>query len=461
MARKPIRVAGGEFYDTNPIFLREFEEIYRDGIDTTDARYLDPETGEVKNYTAQQILDQNAPSGLYTQGLNVPTDSRNYVRLLTLRRILNTPDLLNQVVSTGQITEDVLRQDYDDEARSRYTDELRPYYDKGGVFVDQEYTPRPPKEDYTGSYIDPKTGETVEYTIAGEDLSVTGNPALDYLYDTIFEANERQREQYLLRGVKSKNLDTSYLQRTDMPAEYEARLAQSPPYPTGREYANIIRPFDPPNPNRFNPKETLPVVSEVVPGDPSQGLTIKSIYNGVDEETGDYRVLPVENIQPVQTAFQGDFDPIKDEIARFVAVEGAGILAGMGIVGFAQKVARNRINKNLKETAADLESGLLPGEGKRRSDALFSLDTAKDIGYTTLGAASGEAAVKFTALSLGAVPKTDEEGNIVEPAVQPDMTFSRAAKESFALFQAAMIGGVAGDTAVSYTHLTLPTILRV
>ena len=446
MARKPIEVVGGEFYDTNPIFLREFEEINRDGIDTTDARYLDPETGEVKNYTAQQILDQNAPSGLYTQGLNVPTDSRNYVRLLTLRKILNTPDLLNQVVSTGQITEDVLRQDYDDEARSRYTDELRPYYDKGGVFVDQEYTPRPPKEDYTGSYIDPKTGETVEYTIAGEDLSVTGNPALDYLYDTIFEANERQREQYLLRGVKSKNLDTSYLQRTDMPAEYEARLAQSPPYPTGREYANIIRPFDPPNPNRFNPKETLPVVSEVVPGDPSQGLTIKSIYNGVDEETGDYRVLPVENIQPVQTAFQGDFDPIKDEIARFVAVEGAGILAGMGIVGFAQKVARNRINKNLKETAADLESGLLPGEGKRRSDALFSLDTAKDIGYTTLGAASGEAAVKFTALSLGAVPKTDEEGNIVEPAVQPDMTFSRAAKESFALFQAAMIGGVAGDT---------------
>jgi len=446
VARKPIQVAGGEFYDTNPIFLREFEEIYRDGIDTTDARYLDPKTGEVKNYTAQQILDQNAPSALYTQGLSVPTDSQNYARLLTLRKILNTPDLLDQVVSTGQITEDVLRQDYDDEARSRYTDEIRPYYNKGGVFVDQEYTPRPPKEDYTGSYIDPRTGETVEYTIAGEDLSVTGNPALDYLYDTIFEANERQREQYLLRGVKSKNLDTSYLQRTDMPAEYETRLARSPSFPTGREYANIIRPFDPPKPNRFNPKETLPVVSEVVPGDPSQGLTIKSIYNGVDEETGDYRVLPVENIQPVQTAFQGDFDPIKDEIARFVAVEGAGIAFGMGITGLAQKIARNRIKKNLKETQTDLEAGRLPGEGERRSDALFSLDTAKDIGYTTLGAASAEAAVKFVAIASGAIPETDEEGNIVKPAVQPDMTFSRAAKESFALFQAAMIGGVAGDT---------------
>ena len=165
-------------------------------------------------------------------------------------------------------------------------------------------------------------------------------------------------------------------------------------------------------------------------------MTIKSIFNGVDEEIGDYRVLPVENIQPVQTALQGDFGPITDEMARFVAVEGAGILAGMGIVGFAQKVARNRINKNLKDTASDLEAGLLPGEKKRRSDAFFSLDTAKDIGFTTLGAASGEAAVKFTALASGAVPETDEEGNIVEPAVQPDMTFTRALKASFALFSA-------------------------
>ena len=58
----------------------------------------------------------------------------------------------------------------------------------------------------------------------------------------------------------------------------------------------MIAPFDPPKPNPFNPRETLPVVSEVVPDDPSSGLVIKSIYNGVDEDTGDYRILPVENI---------------------------------------------------------------------------------------------------------------------------------------------------------------------
>jgi hypothetical protein len=462
MSRKPIQVVGDEFYSTDPTFQEVFKGIYDQGISTSDARYLDPVTNEIKSYTAQEILDRNAPSGLYISGLQVPTDSQNYARLLTLRKILETPELLNQVVSTGQITEDVLRQDYDEAAETRYTDELRPYYDQGGVFVDQEYTPRTQRKDEVGTAVfgkpssldvygllggvNSQTGKTVEYKIPGKNIGVTGSVAIDAGIDFLYEGNEKQREQYLLRGVKSDNLDTSYLQRTDMPPEYETRLARSPAYPTGREYGNIIRPFDPPKTNPFNPKETLPAVSEVVPGDPSQGLIIKSIYNGVDEETGDFRVLPVENIQPVQTAFKGDFDPVLDEASRFIAVEGPGIIAGFGLAGIAQRIARGRIKKNLKETESDLEVDRIPGDAKRRSDALFSMDTAKDIAFTSLGVAGAEFAVKFTALALGATPTKDKEGNIIELAVQPDMTYARALNESGAVFKAALIGGVAGDS---------------
>ena len=428
MARKPITVVGDEFYSTDPTFQEIFEGIYGQGISTSDARYLDPVTNEIKSYTAQEILDQNAPSGLYISGLQVPTDSQNYARLLTLKKILGTPELLNQVVSTGQITEDILRQDYDEEAERRYTDELRPYYDKGGVFVDQEYTPRTQRKDEVGSYVDPQTGETVEYRIPGEDIGVTGIAAIDAGIDFLYEGNEKQREQYLLRGVKSKNLDTSYLQRRqfsfDEQLDYETRLARSPTYPTGREFGYVIAPFDPPKPNPFNPRETLPAVSEVVPNDPSSGLLIKSIYNGVDEDTGDYRILPVENIQPVQTALEGDFKPIRDEISRFVAVEGPGILASFGIGGLAQRAARKRIKQNIETTEADIELGRVPVPSESRaSDAFFSMTTAKDIAYTTVGVAGTEAAIKFGALTLGAIPTKDKEGNIIEPAVQPDMTF--------------------------------------
>tara|TARA_R100001463_G_scaffold16174_1_gene42046 strand:- start:1695 stop:5681 length:3987 start_codon:yes stop_codon:yes gene_type:complete len=466
MSRKPIQVVGDEFYSTDPTFQEVFEGIYDQGISTSDARYLDPVTKEIKSYTAQEILDQNAPSGLYISGLQVPTDSQNYARLLTLKKILGTPELLDKVVSTGQITEDVLRQDYDEEAERRYTDELRPYYDKGGVFVDQEYTPRTRRKDEVGTAVfgepsflgrlggvDPQTGKTVEYKIPGEDIGVTGIAPIDAGIDFLYEGNEKQREQYLLRGVRSQNLDTSYLQRRQFSSaeqlDYDSRLARSPTYPTGREFGYVVAPFDPPKPNPFNPRETLPVVSEVVPNDPSSGLVIKSIYNGVDEDTGDYRILPVENIQPVQTALEGDFNPVLDEMSRFVAVEGPGILAGFGLGGLAQKLARKRIKQNVETTEADIELGRVPVPSESRvSDDFFSIATAKDIAYTSVGVAGSEALIKFGALSLGAIPTKDQEGNIIEPAVQPDMTFRRALEESGALFNSALIGGALGDTAI-------------
>ena len=71
MARKTIQVVGDEFYNTNPTFLKEFEDIYSKGISETDARYIDSETNEAQKYTARQILDRNAPSALYISGKTV------------------------------------------------------------------------------------------------------------------------------------------------------------------------------------------------------------------------------------------------------------------------------------------------------------------------------------------------------------------------------------------------------
>ena len=211
---------------------------------------------------------------------------------------------------------------------------------------------------------------------------------------------------------------------------------------TGKEYGNVIRPFDPP---RLNERtgETLPVVSEVDPLDPSKGLIIKSMFNGIDEETGDYAWVPVQNLQPIQTALSGDFGPVSDEMTRLVAQEGPSVIGGGVLVSLAQKLARNKIKKNLKETSSDLELGLRP---TRETQDFFSVATAKEIGLTTVGVASSEALIKFTALTLGAIPETDSEGNITKQAVQPDMTFDRALRESGAVFQGALIGGALGDT---------------
>ena len=444
MAR-PIDILSDPFYNSEEWFSEYAPLLKETSQSPLSAQYIDPKTKAVRQYTTQQVLDGNNPiekEASFILGDRVTSNTENYTRNIALGNILNDPIRLNELVSSGLITEEKLREDYDEGLLERYDNKLRSFDSTGGLSVSEGYVPRAQKKDITGKYTDPITGEIVEYRLPGDKVGTTGLAAIDAGIDFFYDSNEEQREQYLLRGINKKYLDSSYEQNIELPVEYETRLARSPTYMTGKEYGNVIRPFDPP---RLNERtgETLPVISEVDPLDPSKGLIIKSMFNGIDEETGDYAWVPVQNLQPIQTALSGDFGPVSDEMTRLVAQEGPSVIGGGVLVSLAQKLARNKIKKNLKETSSDLELGLRP---TRETQDFFSVATAKEIGLTTVGVASSEALIKFTALTLGAIPETDNEGNITKQAVQPDMTFDRALRESGAVFQGALIGGALGDT---------------
>ena len=444
MAR-PIDVLSDPFYNSEEWFSEYAPLLKETSQSPLSAQYIDPKTKAVRQYTTQQVLDGNNPiekEASFILGDRVTSNTENYTRNMALGNILNDPIRLNELVSSGLITEEKLREDYDEGLLERYDNKLRSFDSTGGLSVSEGYVPRAQKKDVKGKYTDPITGEIVEYMLPGDKVGTTGLAAIDAGIDFFYDSNEEQREQYLLRGINKKYLDSSYEQNIELPVEYETRLARSPTYMTGKEYGNVIRPFDPP---RLNERtgETLPVISEVDPLDPSKGLIIKSMFNGIDEETGDYAWVPVQNLQPIQTAFSGDFGPVSDEMTRLVAQEGPSVIGGGVLVSLAQKLARNKIKKNLKDTSSDLELGLRP---TRETQDFFSVATAKEIGLTTVGVASSEALIKFTALTLGAIPETDSEGNITKQAVQPDMTFDRALRESGAVFQGALIGGALGDT---------------
>ena len=442
---KPIDILSDPFYNSEEWFSEYAPLLKETSQSPLSAQYIDPKTKAVRQYTTQQVLDGNNPiekEASFILGDRVTSNTENYTRNIALGNILNDPIRLNELVSSGLITEEKLREDYDEGLLERYDNKLRSFDSTGGLSVSEGYVPRAQKKDITGKYTDPITGEIVEYRLPGDKVGTTGLAAIDAGVDFFYDSNEEQREQYLLRGINKKYLDSSYEQNIELPVEYETRLARSPTYMTGKEYGNVIRPFDPP---RLNERtgETLPVVSEVDPLDPSKGLIIKSMFNGIDEETGDYAWVPVQNLQPIQTALSGDFGPVSDEMTRLVAQEGPSVIGGGVLVSLAQKLARNKIKKNLKDTSSDLELGLRP---TRETQDFFSVATAKEIGLTTVGVASSEALIKFTALTLGAIPETDNEGNITKQAVQPDMTFDRALRESGAVFQGALIGGALGDT---------------
>ena len=444
MAR-PIDILSDPFYNSEEWFSEYAPLLKETSQSPLSAQYIDPKTKAVRQYTTQQVLDGNNPiekEASFILGDRVTSNTENYTRNIALGNILNDPIRLNQLVSSGLITEEKLREDYDEGLLERYDNKLRSFDSTGGLSISEGYVPRAQKKDITGKYTDPITGEIVEYRLPGDKVGTTGLDAIDAGIDFFYDSNEEQREQYLLRGINKKYLDSSYEQNIELPVEYETRLARSPTYMTGKEYGNVIRPFDPP---RLNERtgETLPVISEVDPLDPSKGLIIKSMFNGIDEETGDYAWVPVQNLQPIQTALSGDFGPVSDEMTRLVAQEGPSVIGGGVLVSLAQKLARNKIKKNLKETSSDLELGNRP---TRETQDFFSVATAKEIGLTTVGVASSEALIKFTALTLGAIPETDNEGNITKQAVQPDMTFDRALRESGAVFQGALIGGALGDT---------------
>ena len=128
---------------------------------------------------------------------------------------------------------------------------------------------------------------------------------------SFFGGNEDQREALVLRGVNPRYLENSYEEFAPIDKDYYYRSSVSPVTPTPQEYKNIIRKFD-----------LDAEVEYINPQAPQEGLIVKSKFNPFDEERGDYAWVPVSNVQPMESAFEGDISPVLRELAKFGSQEG-------------------------------------------------------------------------------------------------------------------------------------------
>ena len=441
-----VAVLGRDFY-TDPFWKELYDDtrVYlRD--EPIAAKYYNPGTQETQNYTEKDVLDGGGIQGNFVSESRIAAkdgtldvqlmalpDSDNYARLTVLQALLNNPDLMAQAEATGKITREEIEADFQigggEEIYRRYKNILnmeRP--EISGLGTEEEYKRRDDPEAITSP--------AVQTMSPGVMLLETGR---EFFHDL----NEDQRAQLQLRGIKPRYLENYYRipfrQKSDS-LEFNKRTAQTPNHPTGSEYLNVIKPFDPVRySERFG--DTYPKVTQINPKDPVDGLIIQSIYNPIDEETGKPAWLPVEQVQPVESALDGNLEPFLNEMEKFAAQEGLPIAGGLGIMGLITKFTRSRIKKRLKRTAEDLR------EGKAPSDEQFGIfgkmfprgskrETALEIGLTSLGYASTEAATKFAMIASGTVG---------DDPTQPDLQFNRALRDSGALFQSALMYGAAGD----------------
>lgn len=461
---EPIQIVGRDFYSSDywKNFLNDSQGVVAE--DELGGRYYDPESESVKNYTKKDLLQGGAHTGRFIQedrtidqrtGATVSSENRvlddfeNYSRLLALKTILGNENYLAEAVAAGA-TEEELREDFHESAYGNYVKLLQlndPEKSGLGGAIDYE-----PKEDPD---LMPEKGGLVPFTKPLEPI-IKG--VVEPVVSAFQNMNEDQRAQLQLRGIKPRYIEEYYQKYNPLPKKHLTRVAQSPTFPTPNEYLNIIKPYDPVVTDETT-GETYPNVVEIAPGKPEEGLLIQSKFNPIDEETGKPAWLPVEAVQPVEMAFRGmefpelllgDYEPLVDELEKFGAQEGPVIVGGIGLLGMITRFARNRINKRLKDTASETELGRIPGE--KTGIEIFprgsKREAARDIFLSSLGIASTEAATKFALLALGTVGAEDDEGNVIREAVQPDLQFDRALRDSQALFSSALIGGSAGDIAI-------------
>ena len=380
-----------------------------------NSQYLDKE-GNLKSFTPRQLIESGGPRSNLVKEVegkgNVAISNADHFKLAAvLNQVLNDQELIDKVTQQG-VSVDKLRSDLET---------VNPVYENFLARIQlntqqglkaSEYQKREKDEQ-------PLVPSSVQPALGVGGFAVS--QGVEVLRNMFFESNEDQRQALVLRGVKPQFIEKSYEDFAPIDSEHFYRVSVSPVFNTPDEYMNIIRPIDP--------------TAQVVPINPldiQQGLLIKSKYNPTDPDTGEPAWLPVSNVQPVEGMLEGDFSPALRELAKFGVQEGAGLIAGGGLVTIAGKIARNRIQKRLARKRADIETGI-----DSYTPPNTILDSAKEIGLTTLGAASGEAVTRFGLLALGS---TEAGGN-----VQPDLTFERAVDDSQALFQAALLFGAGGD----------------
>ena len=399
-----------------------------------NSRYKDAQ-GNIRGFTPRQILESGGPKGNVVQEVERKRGNRTYSEKVALsnpeffqfasvlEQVLDNPDLLRDVTENLGVDESKLRSDYEavEPVYSAMWSRINNNKSSAGLTT-SDYERREQEEEPLVPPAVAAFSGVLGYAIS---------QGAEVLRGGLFESNEDQREALILRGVNPSFVENSYEEYAPIDEDYFYRVGVSPIFSTPTEYKNIIRKFDP------DAK-----VEYINPDIPEEGLLVKSRFNpfirGEGESPGDYAWLPVANVQPMESMLEGDISPALRELAKFGAQEGVGITAGGGAVAFAGKLARDKIRNRLQRKAKDIDD---PG-ASRYLDAKDSpkIQALKEIGYTTLGVASGETLVRFGQLALGT---TEAGGN-----VQPDLQFERAVEDSGAIFQAALLYGAGGDVLI-------------
>tara|TARA_E500000305_G_scaffold109355_1_gene114106 strand:- start:686 stop:4543 length:3858 start_codon:yes stop_codon:yes gene_type:complete len=404
-----------------------------------NSRYKDAQ-GNIRGYTPRQILESGGPKSNVVQEVERKRGNRTYSEKVALsnpeffqfasvlEQVLDNPDLLRDVTENLGVDESKLRSDYEavEPVYSAMWSRIKNNKSSAGLTT-SDYERREQGEE---PLVPP--GVAATSGVLGYAIS----QGAEMLRGGLFESNEDQREALILRGVNPSFVENSYEEYAPIDEDYFYRVGVSPIFSTPTEYKNIIRKFDP------DAK-----VEYINPDIPEEGLLVKSRFNpfirGEGESAGDYAWLPVANVQPMESMLEGDISPALRELAKFGAQEGVGITAGGGAVTLAGKLARKKIQERLQRKAKDIDD---PGASRYRAETakipgkISIPESLKEIGYTSLGVAGGEALVRFGQLALGT---TEAGGN-----VQPDLQFERAVEDSGAIFQAALLYGAGGDVLI-------------
>tara|TARA_R110000737_G_scaffold79497_1_gene111394 strand:- start:7 stop:3873 length:3867 start_codon:yes stop_codon:yes gene_type:complete len=395
---------------------------YLDSEGEIGSRYKDNE-GNIRGYTPRQILDSGGSRSNVVQEIK---DKRGNTRKIalsnpeffqfasTLKQVLGDPQRLQQVQDELGVDAAQLQSDYE---------AVEPVYLKMWSRIKSNNSPSLATSDYEKREQgrEPLIPPSIQLTsgLAGYGIS----QIVEKARGSFFGGNEDQRESLVLRGVNPRYLENSYEEFAPIDKDYYYRSSVSPITPTPQEYKNIIRKFD-----------LDAEVEYINPQAPQEGLIVKSKFNPFDEERGDYAWVPVSNVQPMESAFEGDISPVLRELAKFGSQEGTGIALSGGLLGLVGRQSRKKIQDRLQTKATQIDTGKALPYGVRQTELGKATG---EILLTALGAAGIESSTKLAQLALGT---TEIGGN-----VQPDLQLERAIDDSGAMFAAALMYGAGGD----------------
>ena len=234
----------------------------------------------------------------------------------------------------------------------------------------------------------------------------TGEPSFDF---GLFDLNEQQRAQYSGRGADPDQNYMSIVANSGLQTEDGTNAI------TDLNIGRIVSPYD------LNKKEVENLLHRFDPSAVVQYLDFNNPKNGEFIVTSDLtggKPVPFGNIQPLESLFEGDIDPVTNELLVFLGQEGPKAALGGGFVKLLREGVKKGQAARIQRNVETIDKGETVLEKEGVANVLGQV-----AGYASvsgLGEALGEAARLYYGRQSGR---------------QPDMTHAR-------IWEAAGLAGI-------------------